>query len=305
MLKIIIFIPYFGRWPEWIDLFFDSAQRNPTIDFLIYTDCDTEKFSFPNVFFRKISFSSYIQEVNQKLDFSFNPPNAYKICDLRPLFGYLHQEEFRGYDFYGWCDIDLVFGDIRKFYTNEMLLKYDVLSTHNDRISGHFALFRNINKNRMIFKKIYHWRESLQNPKFVGIDEYGITRAYTDTIFDKINDKFKLSINNIFIDRLKKRKIRKILFKEQYTTPFLPKPWIDGTLNSQQPDVWYYERGVITNNRDLRRNFIYLHFMNFKSSQWRHDGTQAPWESLSKIYYLNHEDLEKKIIISPKGIYTE
>lgn len=302
MPSIIVFIPYFGKWPVWIDLFFDSVKRNPTIHFLIYTDCDTSQYAMPHVRFRNISFQDYLKEVNKKLPIVFSPPNAYKICDLRPMFGFLHQEEFKGYDFFGWCDIDLVFGNIRNFYTDELLNSYELLSTHADRISGHFALFRNTEKHRMMFKKIYRWEEALLNPKFVGIDEWGLTRAYTDTIFDKINDKFKLNIKNKLTSFLKKQKIKRLYFREQYTTPFIPKPWLDGTLNSAQPNEWYYHQGEITNSRDKGRTFIYLHFMNFKSSQWRHDGTKAPWEGKENFYQLSKDDLNKLIIISENGI---
>lgn len=306
MPSIIVFIPYFGQWPVWIDLFFDSVRRNKTIDFLIYTDCNISAFkNLPNVAFRNISFQEYMKEVNKILPISFNPPNAYKICDLRPMYGYIHKEEFKGYDFYGWCDLDLVFGNIRDFYTNDILSTYDVLSTHDDRISGHFALFRNTKKNHNMFQKIYHWQEALLNPKFVGIDEWGLTRAYTDTVFDKINDKFKLNIKNIVTDYLKKQKTKRIYFKEQYTTPFIPKPWLDGSVNSAQPNEWYYHRGNITNARDKGKKFIYLHFMNFKSSQWRHDGTKAPWEGNDNFYQLKMDDLDKLIVISEKGIYIK
>ena len=41
MKSIGILIPYFGKWPEWIELFFDSVERNKTIDFHFLTDCDT------------------------------------------------------------------------------------------------------------------------------------------------------------------------------------------------------------------------------------------------------------------------
>lgn len=306
MYSIIVFIPYFGKWPVWIDLFFDSVRRNKTIDFLIYTDCDINEFeNLPNVSFRNISFEDYLKEINNKLSISFNPPNAYKICDLRPMFGFIHKEEFRDYDFYGWCDLDLVFGNIREFYTHEILSTYNVLSTHDDRISGHFVLFRNIEKNRKMFEKIYRWKEALLNLEFVGIDEWGLTRAYTDTIIDKINDKFKLNIKNKFTDYLKYRKTKGLYFKEQYTTPFIPKPWLDGTMNSAQPNEWYYNQGEITNSRDKGRKFIYLHFMNFKSSQWRHDGTKAPWEQNENYYQLQKDDLDKLIVISEKGIYAK
>jgi hypothetical protein len=88
---------------------------------------------------------------------------------------------------------------------------------------------------------------------------------------------------------------------EQYTTPFLPIKWIDGTQNSEQPSTWFYNQGVVTNDRD-QSNFIYIHFMNFKSSQWRHDGTKAPWEGKEKICFATVADITSGINIDVNGI---
>jgi len=300
--SIIILIPYFGRWPEWFSLFIETIKRNSTIDFLFYTDCDTSLLDAPNIKVRSLTFSDYVLFANQVTGLNFNPPNAYKLCDLRPLFGYIHRVDFKDYDFYGWCDVDLLFGDIRSFYTDELLAKYDVFSTHSHRISGHFALFRNNEKNQTMYRKIYRWKEALYHPEFVGIDEHGITNAYVQNILHKVNDKFNFGLPEKFLNKLSFYKIRKLYLKEQYTTPFIPRPWLDGTLNSQQPDTWYYINNKITNNRDVARNFIYIHFMNFKSSQWRHDGTKAPWEGKEKICFATPKDMDKGIIIDNYGI---
>ena len=303
MKSIGILIPYFGKWPEWIELFFDSVERNKTIDFHFLTDCDTTLCSAPNVFFHQMTFDQYVSVAEERIGEPINIPNPYKICDLRPMFGIIHAEILEKYDFYGWTDVDLLFGDIREFYTDEILARYEVFSTHSTRISGHLAIFKNNSQNRMKYLSIYNWKKAVQNPEFVGIDEHGITNAYTMTVFDKINEKFKLSINNFITRYIKNKRLKKLYMIEQYTTPFLPIKWIDGTQNSEQPSIWYYYQGEITNDRD-KRNFIYIHFMNFKSSQWRHDGTKAPWESLSKIYHLEKLGINQIIEISSKGIYT-
>ncbi len=303
MKKVGVLIPYFGRFPEWSDLYFETLKRNKTIDFIFFTDCETEKYQSPNIFFHKISFKDYIDSVKKKLDLTFAPENAYKLCDLRPLFGTIHQDVFEPYDFYGWTDMDILFGDIRSFYTDEILSKYEVISTHEIRISGHLALFRNTEKNRLMYKKIYKWEEALQKKEFVGIDEHGITNAYTNTIFDKINQKYKTNINNLLTRSISEFKKRKLYLKEQYTTPFTDIPWIDGSLHSQQPDIWYYKDGIITNERDGNRKFLYLHFMNYKSSQWRHDGTKAPWEGKRQICFAKVQNMIKGITITKDGIY--
>ena len=271
--KIAIYSFFFGAWPDWIEVYFESLKNNPTIDFYILTDCDTTLVEADNIIFKKIVFEEYLAECGEKLGLNLSAETPVKLCDLRPALGFIHQDLFADYQFYGWTDLDLLFGDIRSFYTDELLDKYDVLSTHEPRIAGHLSLFKNNDRNRTMFHNIYRWEEKFQNPKFVGVDETCFTNAYTMTIPDKFNEKFNTNFDNGFFRFLKKQRKKKMYMKEQYTTPFLPVPWIDGSLNSDQPDEWYYKNGHVTNNRDGDRKFIYIHFMNFKSSYWRHDGT--------------------------------
>jgi hypothetical protein len=302
--KIALLVPYFGKFPEWSPLFFETVRRNDSIDFKFYTDCDSSSYDhISNLSFQKMSFEDYISLARNTANIDFTPANAYKICDLRPLFPLIHYEDIKDYDFYGWTDMDILFGDIRNFYTEELLHCFDVLSTHSVRVSGHFALFRNTKANRNLYKKIYKWKEALQNPNFIGIDEHGITNALTMTFIDRLNEKMNWSIDNFFTRWLKKRKTRKLYMVEQYSTPFTVIPWLDGTVNSEQPDVWYYKDGVVTNSRDGERKFMYLHFMNFKSSHWRHDGSRAPWESLSTVCTAKVADILEGITINERGIH--
>lgn len=304
MKTIILLIPYFGKWPEWIELYLDTIRKNPTINFLFITDCEISSLeNISNVIIHKSSFEMYIERYKAILGSDIQITNPYKICDLRPFFGIIHENDIKHYDFFGWTDVDLLYGDIRSYYSDDILSKYDVLSTHKNRLSGHLALLKNTSYFRKIGYKIYKWKEALQNPNFVGIDEHGITNALTMTFWDKVSEKFNQKwISKLFF-LIQNQKTKRYYFIEQFTTPFISMPWIDGTVNSQHPDVWYYKDGEITNNRDGDRRFIYLHFMNFKSSTWRHDGTKAPWESLNKICYCTPNDMIKGIKIDSTGIH--
>jgi len=302
MPSIAVLIPWFGTWPEWAPLFFETVRRNATVDFLVFTDADVEGLEAPNVHVTRLSMADYVALANRRLGLSFAPANAYKLCDLRPLFGAIHEAEFAAYDFYGWCDTDLLFGDVRSFYTDELLARSDVLSTHAHRISGHFALFRNTRRNRDMYRRIYRWEEALADPDFVGIDEHGITNAYLMTVVDRANEKFGWSLSNPLTRALRRRRRRRLHLVEGYTTPFVPRPWLDGTLDSAQPDVWYWRDGRVTNARDGDRAFLYLHFMNFKSSRWRHDGTRAPWEGMERVCRATPADMARGLVVDASGI---
>lgn len=303
LYRILFIVPYFGEWPEWMELHLDSIKRNPTIDFLFITDCETSVLSeIKNVRVQKSAFETYIHRFKKVLDKELDIPNPYKLCDLRPLFGLIHNDIIKNYDFYGWTDMDILFGNIREFYTDAILSKYDVLSTHAHTISGHMALFRNNRKNREMYKNIYDWEGALQNAEFVGIDEHGITNAYLYTFWDKVKFKSGFEMHPKINDFFKKQRKKRMYMIEQFTTPFTPLPWIDGSMNSNQPSTWFYKDGEITNSRDGSRKFMYLHFMNFKSSKWRHDGTPAPWEKLENYVNAEPQDMERGIRIDKEGI---
>lgn len=67
-----------------------------------------------------------------------NIKNAYKFCDLRPFFGLGYQEYIKDYDFWAYCDIDMVFGNLRNFLTDDVLSKYDRFYKY-----GYLSVFRN------------------------------------------------------------------------------------------------------------------------------------------------------------------
>lgn len=262
-------------------LYIDSIERNDHVDFHFITDCDTTISTAKNIFFHTTTFGKYVSDAQQKLGVSINIPNPYKICDLRPFFGIIHGNIITDYDFFGWTDVDLLFGDIRSFYTDDILANYDVLSSHEIRLAGHCALLRNTKEFREMGFKVYDWQNALLNPEFVGIDEHGMTNALRMTFWDKLSEKLKMPLIGAVFSWRKKQKMNRYYFTEQYSTPFIAIPWLDGSVWNDQPSEWSYEKGVITNSRDGDRKFMYLHFMNFKSSQWRKDNSTAPWEDLA------------------------
>ncbi len=268
--SICILIPYFGDLPPWFPLFFDSLRRNSTIDFLFLTDASLQDYHAPNVKTQYMSFDAYGDLVHQRTGLSLHLQDPYKLCDIRPLFGWIHAEELKPYDFYGYADVDVVFGDIRSFYTNELLSKYDVFSTHAHILSGHFSLFRNTRVHWFMFEHIGGWEEKLQAEEYIGLDEMLLLayQKWSQVIYPGLSFWRKWRL---------RRGLPQLYMKEQYSTPFTPIPWIDGTTYADQPDTWFYQDGKITNNRDGNRTFLYLHFMNFKSSKYRHDGSSAPW----------------------------
>lgn len=151
--SICIIIIYFGKWPSWINYFLNSCRCNFTIKWLVYSDY-LEIESVPsNVNIKKISFADYTRLVNNKLNVNFPQQSAYKLCDIKPMLGYIHQDEIANYDYWGFGDIDVVYGDLRQYY-QVLLNKYQCIPIHSARISGHLCLLKNNKKMREAFKLV-------------------------------------------------------------------------------------------------------------------------------------------------------
>lgn len=137
MKRIIIIIPYFGKLPSWFQLFLNSAKSN-LVDFLFLTD-DKTTYNFPKNF--KVIYKSYedFKEFfshNAETDLYLDHP--YKLCDYKPLYGKVFKQEIRGYEYWGFSDIDLIFGDIDLF-----IKRYINKKTQKIFRYGHFSLVRN------------------------------------------------------------------------------------------------------------------------------------------------------------------
>lgn len=138
MYSIAYVVPFFGKFPKGFQFWLMSCGCNPSIDWLIFTDDHAEYDYPPNVKVTYWSFDKMRERVQQIYDFPISLDRPYKLCDFKPAYGEIFAAELQGYDFWGDCDIDLVWGDIRKFYTDEILSKYEKIG-----FNGHSMLFKN------------------------------------------------------------------------------------------------------------------------------------------------------------------
>ncbi|WP_272886418.1 DUF6625 family protein [Stutzerimonas kunmingensis] len=270
--SIIIIIPYFGKWPFWMPFFIESCRANPNINWLLLGDCADLEDLPNNVEQRFFAFVDYCAFVSECLGINFNPSNPYKLCDLKPALGFIHAEDVAGYDFWGFSDLDLIYGDLRSYFSDERLRKYKVLSTHERRISGHFCLLRNEPELNSLFWKIPDFVRRAEDPKNHALDEGGFSRIF---LWRKNFPKPLFELVGLF-----NRWRRVAEFEEAFSTPNASRPWIDGTLDF--PGCWYWENGRLRNCKDGGLEFPYLHFMAWKKNAW----TKIPNASLQSMQEL-------------------
>ena len=92
--------------------------------------------------------------------------NAYKIVDYKPLYGCIFHEYLKDYSHWGYCDSDVIFGDLSKYLTDERLNTYDRIYQH-----GHLCIYKMCIRDRKYtyckeysnpiknwFTKFFYWK---------------------------------------------------------------------------------------------------------------------------------------------------
>ena len=313
MKTIVILIDYFGDWPGWFPTFLASCRCNCSVNWVIRTDCKIPNVVPSNVKFIHVEYVDYIRNVSERLGIEFNPSGAYKICDIRPAFGDLYYEDIAGFDFFGFGDLDVIYGDIRKFYTDDVLA-HDVISSHEGILSGHLVLFRNIESLRKAYLSIPGWKGYLEDPESTRFDEdvFSCLFVRRDNLkIDQIKRRFPHDysldlLQMIFRSPFKGTSFINFsgYFKEQYSTVFHPMPWHDG--EPTHPDVWFWKDGHVTNDRNIGREYLYLHLMNFQSMRWADPDSVArriPWKNNPASSFVQEGEEMDGVRIDWNGIH--
>ena len=140
MPQIVFIIVYIGEYPWFFPYFIHSCRYNPTIDFLIFTDNNDPNLELPsNVKLVSYSIDQFKADAAKALGFDVAVESGYKLCDFKPAYGYIFADYIKDYDFWGYCDVDVIFGNIRSFMTDELLDEYDIISARHDYLTGCFA----------------------------------------------------------------------------------------------------------------------------------------------------------------------
>lgn len=256
--RILFVIPYFGQWPFWMPFFLESCRRNADIDWLLFSDCGVPDDLPANVCVETISYADYCRLVSARLGIDFAPEHAYKLCDIKPALGHIHEDRLDGYDFWAFGDIDLVYGDLRAHFTNERLARWDFFSTHERRVAGHLCLIRNTPCKRTLFMKMKNWRARFSDQAHHALDEGAFSRLF-------LRRKNLPKLLFTWLGKLNPLR-RRSEFRELFSTPGGCIAWHDGTMSF--PQRWYWRDGRLSNDLDGERTFPYFHFVCWKRNEW-------------------------------------
>jgi hypothetical protein len=243
---------YFGKRPDYFDIFLMSCGVNSRFDFIFFVDFDVP-FDIPaNVRFVRTSFEETRSRFQSIFNFKIALKSPYKLCDYRPAFGQIFSDYFADYEWWGHCDFDMIFGDLSPIY--ELAKKGEFVKILR---RGHLSLYRNTADINSVYKDgagRLDWKEVFANDTFFIFDESnGIDTTFLALQLPVFRDEViaDISPKSAFLHMTKHRN-----YLGQYFH------WVNGKLIC---------KGLLTEERE----FLYLHLQKRRLSSMHVGGSLA------------------------------
>jgi hypothetical protein len=192
--KAVIILVWIGKVPAYFPLWVRSVKSNSSFDFLLFTDQLVDIQTPDNLRVIRLTMQELSDTISRKLSLKINIVYPYKICEYKPAFGEIFSDYLAGYAFWGCCDVDLLFGNLEKFITDEILDSYKKVL-----VRGHLTLYRNetaVNAAYRSSKMIDHRAifES-QNCYYLFDEWFGIYRIFEELEIEQYHEEIMADID--------------------------------------------------------------------------------------------------------------
>lgn len=171
-MKIVLIADYFGALPPWIEVFLYSCRLNPAINWIYFTEVPYKGIPPGNVVFITRTKADFCELVKRKI--AINPclDTPRKVCDFRPAYGEIYSDYVAKFDFWGHCDVDVIFGDLSLFFPTSVLRTHDIFSSRLDKqMSGHLSLYRNTPIINSAYRTHSKYRKIMSTAEHLAFDE--------------------------------------------------------------------------------------------------------------------------------------
>lgn len=282
MKKIALINCYIGKFPWFFKFFLKSCEYNTTVDFLIFTDNILDDGIPDNVKIIPFTLDEFNQLATMKLGFDININKPYKLCDFKPAYGFLFSEYLHDYDFWGITDIDVIYGRIREFMTDEFLEDYDTICVRHDFITACCMLFRNTSYVNLLFKKSKDYQMIFTSSKNYAFDETNFEQM---TIFDKY-DIFKIDCEIESMQHIILKEVDKGLLKSHF----------DFIISEGVPGKLKWDKGVFSYNNKFE--IILYHLLNYKANIFSNN--TMIWDEIPAVFYIDRYNYRKNNSLSTR-----
>jgi hypothetical protein len=112
-----------------------------------------------------------------KLDMEVSLPYPFKVCDFRPAFGTILADHLHGFDYWGWGDSDVLYGDVRNCLGAVGFERYDIVSVRSEFMAGELSLLRNTSNVNSLFLNSRDYRRVFTSDQGFDFEEYGFFKG--------------------------------------------------------------------------------------------------------------------------------
>ncbi len=162
---------WFGPFPVWHDFYLKSCEQNPDINFIIVYDGGDPSRRPKNVRWIKLSKPALEARAKKILGTEIRLANGFKVTDLRPAFGAIFRDELKDFEFWGYNDSDMFWGQILQFLPRTVLDNYDVITGCRTSVVGQFTLFRNSGITQDVYQLLPEFSATINRPEPAHLDE--------------------------------------------------------------------------------------------------------------------------------------
>lgn len=254
--RVAFLIPYFGTWPAWVKLFFLSCRANSCVTFLLVCEAPPP-FELPsNIMVIGMERAEVKKRLERVTGLTLTNLSGHKLCDFRPFFSLAFADFLKPYEFWGFCDVDVMFGDLKKLLSDDFLDAIDVFTAHDVHFAGHFTILRNTDKVNRAGFKIGGWQKRCLAPT---------TQLLEERLFPKVVETeptIRLVRSRPLPEELKSTfgKVG-VTFDFKGCVAYSDKP--DAPVVRWEKGKVYYTSGI-----GITTEVLYLHFMGLK--RWWH-----------------------------------
>lgn len=210
--KIAIITFCLGSVPHWIDYFLRSCVFNKGIDWILFTDQSLKANQYENIKIINTSLAELNILVSEKTNVQVSIRHPYKLCEFRPAFGLIFNDYLQDYDYWGYCDIDLIFGDIFSFLERAFGTGYHIISPHKKFFHGHLCLLKNTPEINNIFSLSPDYKKIFRSNKLHVFDEKFYKEGINLDSDEIINNQILERIDNYIRYKRRIRILSKIKF---------------------------------------------------------------------------------------------
>ena len=182
--SIAIVNTYLGTPPAWLPAFFRSCETNLDVRWLLYTDFELAGPLPPNVQVKPLTLQGFNDRASAAVGTTIRieQANLRKVCDFKPIYGLMFADDLRDVEWWAYSDLDVVWGDIRRFVTDDILNSHVIVSPRQRKLGGHGTFVRNLESHNRTFEIVPDVRTVLTDPRYLRLDENILTNHLRELI---------------------------------------------------------------------------------------------------------------------------